>query len=77
MRKPTFLFLTWSDTNQAVQLQNMARSLKFLFQKVEGLYFTIYVAKIKALISFAVTDFASLFSHMQNVESIRSVTVCK
>ena len=29
MRKPTFLFATWSDTNQAVQLQKMARGLKF------------------------------------------------
>ena len=30
MRKPTVWFLTWSDTNQAVQLQKMARGLKFL-----------------------------------------------
>ena len=29
MRKPTFWFPTWSDTNQAVQLQKMARGLKF------------------------------------------------
>ena len=29
MRKPAFWFLTWSDTNQAVQLQKMARGLKF------------------------------------------------
>ena len=29
MRKPTFWFPTWSDTNQAVQLQRMARGLKF------------------------------------------------
>ena len=43
MRKPTFWFLTWSGTNQAVQLQKMARSSKF------------YVAKTKALISFVVT----------------------
>ena len=35
MRKQTFWFLTWSDTNQAVQLQN----LKFRFKKVEGLYY--------------------------------------
>ena len=26
MRKPTFWFQTWSDTNQAVQLQKMAGS---------------------------------------------------
>ena len=29
MRKPTFYYLTWSDTNQAVQLQKMVRGLKF------------------------------------------------
>ena len=28
-RKPTFWFLTWSDTNKAVQPQKMARGLKF------------------------------------------------
>ena len=28
MRKPTFWFPTWSDTNQAVQLQKMSRGLK-------------------------------------------------
>ena len=49
MRKPTFWFPTWSDTNQAVQLQKMARGLKFWMDH------TIYVAKTKALISFAVT----------------------
>ena len=29
MRKPTLWFPTWSDTNQAVQLQKMAKGLKF------------------------------------------------
>ena len=29
LRKPTFWFPTWSDTNQAVQLQKIARGLKF------------------------------------------------
>ena len=29
MRKQTFWYLTWSDTNQPVQLQKMARGLKF------------------------------------------------
>ena len=33
MRKPT------SDTNQVVQLQNIARDLKFRIKKVEGLYY--------------------------------------
>ena len=39
MRKPTFWFPTWSETNQAVQLQKMARGLKFRIQKVEGLHY--------------------------------------
>ena len=39
MRKPTFWFLTWSDTNQAVQLQKMARGLEFRIFKIEGLYY--------------------------------------
>ena len=30
MRKPTFWFPTWSDTNQAVQFQKMARGLHYL-----------------------------------------------
>ena len=37
MRKPTFWFPTWSDTNQAVQLQKMARGMKFRIKEVEGL----------------------------------------
>ena len=39
MRKPTFWLPTRSHTNQAVQLQEMARSLKFGIKKVEGLYY--------------------------------------
>ena len=39
MRKPTFWFPTWSDTNQAVQLQKKARGLKFQIWKVEELYY--------------------------------------
>ena len=39
MRKPTFWFPTWSDTNQAVQSQKMARGLKFRIKEVAGLYF--------------------------------------
>ena len=36
MRKPTFWFPTWSDTNQSVQPQKMASGLKFRNEKVEG-----------------------------------------
>ena len=39
MRKPTFWFPTWSDTNRAVQLQKMARGLKFRMKKVQGSYY--------------------------------------
>ena len=39
MGKPTFSFPTWSNTNQAVQPQKMARGLKFRIWKVEGLYY--------------------------------------
>ena len=38
MRKPTFWFPTMSDTNQAVQLQKMARGLNNWIKKVQGLY---------------------------------------
>ena len=37
MGKPTFWFPTLSDTNQAVQLQKMARGLKFWIKEVKGL----------------------------------------
>ena len=39
VRKPTFWFPTWSDTNQAVQPQKMARGLKFRIKKVEKWYY--------------------------------------
>ena len=62
MRKPTFLFPTWSDTNKAVQLQKMARCLKFRIKEVEGLNYPC--SENKGAVSFAVTP---SFSHMQNV----------
>ena len=39
MRKRSSGLPTRSDTNQAVQLQKMARGLKFKIQKVEGSYY--------------------------------------
>ena len=39
MRNPTFWFPTWSDINQAVQLQKVARGLKFQIKEEEGLYY--------------------------------------
>ena len=38
-RKPTMWILTGSDTNQAVQLLEMATGLKFQIQQVEALYY--------------------------------------
>ena len=37
--KPTMWFPNWSDTNQAVQLQKRARSLKFRILVEEELYY--------------------------------------
>ena len=39
MRRPTLWFPDRSDTNQAVQAQNMARGWKFWIWKVEELYY--------------------------------------
>ena len=39
MGKPTMWFLTRSDTNQAVQLLEIARGWKFCIQEVERLYY--------------------------------------
>ena len=58
MKKPTFWFPTLSDTNQAVQLQKMARDLKFRIHKVENC--TISVAKTKALICVFVFAYANV-----------------
>ena len=39
MRKLSFWFPTWSDTNLAVQLQKMARGVKFWIKIEEGLHY--------------------------------------
>ena len=39
MRKPTFWFPAWSNTNQTVQPHKMARGLKFRIYEVGGLYY--------------------------------------
>ena len=41
MRKPTIWVLTRSDTNQAVQSQEQARSLKFRMKEEEGLNYPL------------------------------------
>ena len=53
MRKPTFWFPNWSDTNQAVQLQKMARALKF----------RIYEVTAKLICVFVFADAKCWFSH--------------
>ena len=77
MRKPTFWFPTWSDINQAVQLQKMARGLNFGFRKSREC--TIYVAKTKALISFAVTAkliCVFVFAYAKRWFSIGAAHIC-
>ena len=39
VRKQTFWFPTWSESNHAVQLQKIDRGLKFRVKKTEGLSF--------------------------------------
>ena len=45
MRKPTFWFSTWSDTNQAVQLQKIARGLKDHVTKMAVVVVFIFIAE--------------------------------
>ena len=75
MRKPTFWFPTCSDTNQAVQLQKMARGLKFCVKEVEGLYYPCsenkgadqlrgsFAVTAKLICVFVFTYAKSRFSH--------------
>ena len=49
LREPTIRFANRSNTNQAVQSQEMARGWKFRIKKRK-----VYVAKTKVLISFQV-----------------------
>ena len=72
MRKPKFLFPTWSDTNQAVQLQKMARCLKFRIKEVEGLNFPCSENKGADQLRGS----ASSFSHMQNVGFLMTRLKC-
>ena len=67
MRKPKFWFPTWSDTNQAVQLQKMDKGLKFRIEKVEGSYYLCSKNKGADHLQLPQRLSASLFSHMQNV----------
>ena len=58
-----------SDTNQTVLSLNMARSLKFRIQKVEGLYYPCSENKgadIYQLRGYREADLRLFFSHIQN-----------
>ena len=74
MRKPTFWFPTWSDTNQAVQLHKMARGMKCRIYKVEGLYYLCsenkgadqlrgYLKIIAKLLTILFPNFGATVSH--------------
>ena len=68
MRKPAFWFMTRSGTNQAVQLQKMARGLDFRIQKVEGLYYLCSENKdADQLRGYREADLCLCCLHMQNV----------
>ena len=78
MRKPTFWFPTWSDTNQAVQLQEMARRWKFQILKVEGLYYSCRENKgADQLRGYREADLRFCFSHMQHVGFLTSRLLCQ
>ena len=58
-------FLNRSDTNQAVQSQKTARSMKFCILEVEGLYYPC--SENKGADQLRGNRSASLFSHLQIV----------
>ena len=73
MRKPTFWFPTWSDTNKAVQSQKMARGLKFRIKKVEGLYYLFRENKgADQLRGYREADLHLCFLHMQKVGFLKT-----
>ena len=63
MRKPTFWYPTWSDTNQAVQPHQIARGLKFQIYKVEGLYYLCSEKHRKADLRLCFENVKCWFSH--------------
>ena len=74
VRKPTMWFPNKSDTNQAIQSQKQARSLKFRRKC------TVRVAKTKALISFGVREADlrlcfRMFSHEATVTVVLDANV--
>ena len=72
MRKPTFWFPTWFNTNWAVQQQKMVRGLKFRIWKVEGLFYLCSENKGADQLRGS----ALLFSHMQNVGFLMMRLIC-
>ena len=77
MRKPTMWILTRSDTNQAVQLLEMASGWKFWIQEEVGLYYPSSENKgADQLRGFREADLAALFSHMPNVGYLGTRLIC-
>ena len=77
MRKQTMWIPTRSDTNEAVQLQKMARGLKFRIQKVEGLHYLCSENKgADQLRGYREVDLRLFFSHMQNVSFLMTRLIC-
>ena len=68
MRKTTLCFRPGPTQNQAVQLQKMARGLKFRIQKINGLNYLCSENKdADQLRGYREADLRLCFSHMQNV----------
>ena len=68
MRKLSYWFPTWSDTNQTVQLQKMARGFKFRIKIEEGLHYLCSENKgADQLRGYREADLHFCFLHMQNV----------
>ena len=83
MRKPQFEFQTRSDTNRLVQLQQMARSLKFWMEEEVPLYYPCSETKdADQLCSYCTADlrlwfcigklfvFSAFFDEGSNVKSV-------
>ena len=68
-----------SVTNQAVQLQMMARGLKFRIKKVEGSYYLCTCSENKGadqLRGYREADLRLLFSHMQKAGFLMKWLIC-
>ena len=78
MRKPTIWVQTRSDTNWPVQLQKMARSLKFLIYLDEELYYLCSENKgTDHLCSYCTADLCLCFLHRQKSGFLMTLRIHK